>query len=73
MSQGDPQEIFGPDRLAQPAAVNSFPSGAWEGTVLMAAKRIQRRLAAILAADVVGSGVHPFLCHRISVKRRVGG
>ena len=54
MSQGDPQEIFGPDRLAQPATVNSFPSGAWEGTVVMVAKRIQRRIAAILAADVVG-------------------
>ncbi len=50
----DPQETFGPDRLAQPATVNSSPSRAWEGTVVMAAKRIQRTLAVILAADVVG-------------------
>ncbi len=54
MSQIDPKETFGPDRLPQQATVTSSPSGVWEGAVIMAAEYIQRRLATILAADVVG-------------------
>ncbi len=42
------------DGHQQPANVNSFPITRLEGRVSMAEERVQRRFAAIRAADVVG-------------------
>ncbi len=52
----DPQETFGLDRLAQPPNVNSLLTlrdlGVGDG--LMVKKRVQRNIAANLAADLAG-------------------
>ncbi len=55
MSQVDPKATFGIDRLALRLDVISLScTRVWEETGSMLADRVQRRLAAILAADVVG-------------------
>ncbi len=51
----DPKATFGIDRLTlRPDVISLSYTRVWEKTGPMAAKRVQRRLAAILAADVVG-------------------
>ena len=51
----DPKATFGIDRLTlRPDVISLSYTRVWEETGPMAAERVQRRLAAILAADVVG-------------------
>ena len=51
----DPQETFGINRLTlRPDVLSLSYTRVWEETGPMAAERVQRRLAAILAADVEG-------------------
>src|SRR6516164_2906784 len=38
----------------RPPTINCFPVASWNGATDMAEERVQRRLAAILAADVAG-------------------
>ncbi len=51
----DPKATFGIDRLTlRPDVISLSYTRVWEEPVPMAQERVQRRLAAILAGDIVG-------------------